>query len=158
MDNQQPLLQVNNLKKHFPLTKGFLRRVVGMVKAVDDVTFAVKPGETLGLVGESGCGKTTVAKTVLRAIEPTAGEILFRTGEDMVEDTVDLATLEKEALKQARRNIQLIFQDPFSSLNPRQRVRDIIGEPLLVNFHGIQVPWTWILFAFLISPLSVQLK
>ncbi|MEM7539393.1 MAG: oligopeptide/dipeptide ABC transporter ATP-binding protein [Chloroflexota bacterium] len=129
MDNQQPLLQVNNLKKHFPLTKGFLRRVVGMVKAVDDVSFSVKPGETLGLVGESGCGKTTVAKTVLRAIEPTAGEILFRTGED----AVDLAMLEKDALKQARRNIQLIFQDPFSSLNPRQRVRDIIGEPLLVN-------------------------
>ncbi|MEM7030600.1 MAG: oligopeptide/dipeptide ABC transporter ATP-binding protein [Chloroflexota bacterium] len=129
MSNAEALLQVNNLKKHFPLTKGFLRKVVGMVKAVDDVNFSVMPGETLGLVGESGCAKTTVAKTILRAIQPTDGEILFRNNGDVV----DLAQLEKEALKQARRNIQLIFQDPFSSLNPRQRVRDIIGEPLLVN-------------------------
>ena len=129
MSDPQALLQVHNLKKHFPLTKGFLRKVVGMVKAVDDVTFSVMPGETMGLVGESGCGKTTVAKTILRAIEPTAGQILFHDNNTIV----DLAQLEKDALKQARRNIQLIFQDPFSSLNPRQRVRDIIGEPLLVN-------------------------
>ncbi|MEM7126178.1 MAG: oligopeptide/dipeptide ABC transporter ATP-binding protein [Chloroflexota bacterium] len=129
MSDAQQLLEVNNLKKHFPLTKGFLKRVVGTVKAVDDVSFSVRPGETLGLVGESGCGKTTVAKTVLRAIEPTDGQILFHDNGS----TVDIAQLEKEPLKRARRNIQLIFQDPFSSLNPRQRVRDIIGEPLLVN-------------------------
>ncbi len=129
MSDLQALLQVRNLKKHFSLKKGFLRRVVGTVKAVDDVNFSVMPGETLGLVGESGCGKTTVAKTILRAIEPTDGQILFRDNGN----TVDLAQLGKEALKKARRNIQLIFQDPFASLNPRQRVRDIIGEPLLVN-------------------------
>jgi peptide/nickel transport system ATP-binding protein len=129
MSESQPLLEVRNLKKHFQLTKGFLRRVVGTVKAVDDVSFTVNPGETLGLVGESGCGKTTVAKSILRAIQPTSGEVLFR-GNGQV---VDVAKLEKEELKRVRRNIQLIFQDPYSSLNPRQRVRDIIGEPLLVN-------------------------
>jgi len=129
MSDKQPLLEVRHLKKHFQLTKGFLRRVVGTVKAVDDVSFTVNPGETLGLVGESGCGKTTVAKSILRAIQPTSGEVLFRDNGQVV----DVAKLEKEELKRARRNIQLIFQDPYSSLNPRQRVRDIIGEPLLVN-------------------------
>ena len=129
MSDVQPLLEVRNLKKHFQLTKGFLRRVVGTVKAVDDVSFTVNPGETLGLVGESGCGKTTVAKSILRAIQPTSGEVLFRDNGQVV----DVAQLEKEELKRVRRNIQLIFQDPYSSLNPRQRVRDIIGEPLLVN-------------------------
>jgi peptide/nickel transport system ATP-binding protein len=129
MDSKQTLLEVRNLKKHFPVTKGFLKKVVGTVKAVDDVSFTVKSGETVGLVGESGCGKTTVAKSVLRAVEPTAGQILFQNDSDVV----DIAQLERGALKRVRRNIQLIFQDPFSSLNPRQRVRDIIGEPLLVN-------------------------
>ncbi len=129
MSEPEVLLDVRNLKKYFPVTKGFLRRVVGTVKAVDDVSFSVAAGETLGLVGESGCGKTTVAKSVLRAIEPSAGEILFRDNGQVV----DIAKLEKAELKQVRRHIQLIFQDPFSSLNPRQRVRDIIGEPLLVN-------------------------
>lgn len=129
MSDVQPLLEVRNLKKHFQLTKGFLRRVVGTVKAVDDVSFTVNPGETLGLVGESGCGKTTVAKSILRAIQPTSGEVLFRDNGQVV----DVAKLEREELKRVRRNIQLIFQDPYSSLNPRQRVRDIIGEPLLVN-------------------------
>lgn len=134
MAEAQPLLEVRNLKKHFQLTKGFLRRVVGTVKAVDDVSFTLQSGETLGLVGESGCGKTTVAKSVLRAIQPTSGEILFQDNGH----TVDIAKLEKVELKRVRRNIQLVFQDPYSSLNPRQRVRDIIGEPLLVNdvAHG----------------------
>ncbi len=129
MDNQPAILQVQNLKKYFPLTKGLLHRVVGTIRAVDDVSFAIRHGETLGLVGESGCGKTTVAKSILRAIEPTEGKILFHGGNR----PVDLARLEPDQLKQARRNIQMIFQDPFSSLNPRQRVRDIIGEPLYVN-------------------------
>lgn len=129
MNEAQTLLDIRHLKKHYQLTKGFLRRVVGTVKAVDDVSISVKAGETLGLVGESGCGKTTVAKSVLRAVEPSAGEILFRDDEGVV----DITKLEKDELKKVRRNIQLIFQDPFSSLNPRQRVRDIIGEPLLVN-------------------------
>ena len=129
MSDIQPLLEVRNLKKHFYSTTGVLRRAVRTVKAVDDVSFAAYAGETIGLVGESGCGKTTVAKSILRAIQPTSGEILFQDNGR----TVDIAQLEKAELKQIRRNIQLIFQDPFSSLNPRQRVRDIIGEPLLVN-------------------------
>jgi peptide/nickel transport system ATP-binding protein len=129
MDSDSVLLDVRNLRKYFPLTKGLLRKVVGTVKAVDDVSFSISRGETLGLVGESGCGKTTVAKSILRALQPTTGEIIF-DGDD---GPVDLSKLEKEELKRARRNIQMIFQDPFSSLNPRQRVRDIIGEPLYVN-------------------------
>lgn len=129
MSNTPALLEVRNLKKHYTVTKGLFRRVVGAVKAVDDVSFTVNVGETLGLVGESGCGKTTVAKSILRAVEPTSGEILFQHDGQMV----DLTKLEPAELKQVRRNVQLIFQDPYSSLNPRQRVRDIIGEPLLVN-------------------------
>jgi len=129
MDNNPILLEVRNLRKYFPLTKGLLRKVVGTVKAVDDINFAISRGETLGLVGESGCGKTTVAKSILRAVQPTTGEILFQDEGGVV----DLTKLEQEDLKKARRNIQMIFQDPFSSLNPRQRVRDIIGEPLYVN-------------------------
>ncbi len=122
------LLDVRNLKKYYPMRKGLLKRQVGMIRAVDDVTFAIRPGETFGLVGESGCGKTTVAKSIIRAVAPTAGQVLFH-----LERAQDLAILEKDALKVARRNIQLVFQDPFASLNPRQRVRDIIGEPLRVN-------------------------
>jgi peptide/nickel transport system ATP-binding protein len=129
MESSPTLLEVRSLRKYFPLTKGLLRKVVGTVKAVDDVSFSISRGETLGLVGESGCGKTTVAKSILRAVRPTAGEVMFADEGG----TVDLARLELKELKKARRNIQMIFQDPFSSLNPRQRVRDIIGEPLYVN-------------------------
>lgn len=123
------LLQVRDLKKFYPVKKGFLRRVIGQVRAVDGVTFDIFERETLGLVGESGCGKTTVAKTILRAVDPTAGELRF-DGENGV---VDVARLRGRDLKQVRRSIQMIFQDPYASLNPRHRIRDIIGEPLLVN-------------------------
>ena len=123
------LLQVRDLKKFYPVKKGFLRRVIGQVRAVDGVTFDIFERETLGLVGESGCGKTTVAKTILRAVDPTAGELRF-DGENGV---VDVARLRGQDLKQVRRSIQMIFQDPYASLNPRHRIRDIIGEPLLVN-------------------------
>ena len=127
-DLAPPLLEVRNLKKHYPMRKGLLKRQIGVIRAVDDVTFDIRSGETFGLVGESGCGKTTVAKSIIRAVAPSAGQVIFH-----LEREVDLATLEKDELKATRRNIQLVFQDPFSSLNPRQRVRDIIGEPLRVN-------------------------
>jgi peptide/nickel transport system ATP-binding protein len=128
---QRPvLLDVRQLKKYYPITRGLLRRVVGQVKAVDDVSFTVQEGETLGLVGESGCGKTTTGRCILRAVEPTAGQILYRRGED---DVVDIARLPKPELKALRRHMQMIFQDPFSSLNPRWTLLQIVGEPLVAN-------------------------
>jgi len=124
------LLEVRDLKKYFPIEKGFWRRRVGYVKAVDKVSFYINEGETMGLVGESGCGKTTLGKCILRAIEPTEGKILFKIGDNSV---VDIASLEKNELRLIRKDIQMIFQDPYSSLNPRMTVFDIIAEPLLVN-------------------------
>ncbi len=125
--NRAPLLEVVNLKKYFPVKKGLLQRTVGQVYAVDDVSFSIGPGETLGMVGESGCGKSTVARTVLRLIEPTSGEIRL--------DGHDVTRLGKTDLRPYRRQMQMIFQDPFSSLNPRMSAGDIVGEPFLV--HGI---------------------
>ncbi len=121
------VLDVVALKKHFPVKKGLLRRTVGQVYAVNGVSFSIGEGETLGLVGESGCGKSTVARTVLRLIEPTAGSILL--------DGQDVTRLGKSAMRPFRRQMQMIFQDPFSSLNPRMSAGDIVGEPLSV--HGI---------------------
>ncbi|MFE6829175.1 ABC transporter ATP-binding protein [Streptomyces sp. NPDC057690] len=116
------LLQVRDLVKHFPLTRGgLLRKRVGAVRAVDGVSFDLRGGETLGIVGESGCGKSTVAKLLMRLEEPTAGQVLYK-GED-------IARLSGKALKAVRRNIQMVFQDPYTSLNPRMTVGDIIGEP-----------------------------
>jgi peptide/nickel transport system ATP-binding protein len=126
-----PLLEVKNLKKYFPIKKGFLlSRVVGHVKAVDDVSFYIHEGETLGLVGESGCGKTTTGRMILRAYEPTGGEIWFQ---DRKMGRVDVATLDPQQLRHIRQNMQMIFQDPYSSLNPRFTLLQIVGEPLLVN-------------------------
>src|SRR5262249_42710410 len=129
-ENAPPLLDVRELRKYFPISKGFFRRIVGYVRAVDDVSFTVREGETLGLVGESGCGKTTVSRSILRAIEPTAGQVLYRTREGRV---VDLAPMPDAELKALRREIQMIFQDPFGSLNPRMTLLDNVGESLLVN-------------------------
>jgi peptide/nickel transport system ATP-binding protein len=129
----QALLQVRELQKFFPIRKGFLRRTVGHVRAVDGVTFDIREGETLGLVGESGCGKTTTARCILRAVEPTRGQILFRTAAGTVADISRLSAAELRAL---RREMQMIFQDPFTSLNPRMTLLDIVGEPLLV--HGMK--------------------
>lgn len=132
MEHKRPiLLEVRNLKKHFPIQKGFLRRVVGHVRAVDGVDFFVREGETLGLVGESGCGKTTTARCILRAYEPTAGEVLFRRDGELV----NIFQVPRKEMKGLRREMQIIFQDPFSSLNPRMTVMDIVSEPLVI--HGI---------------------
>ena len=126
-----PLLEVKNLRMHFPVQTGFLQRDRGAVRAVDDVSFDIRAGETLGLVGESGCGKTTTGRCLLRVLKPTGGEILYRpqTG-----GPVDLARLAPQALRPYRQEIRLIFQDPFSSLNPRLTVLDIVGESLKVNW------------------------
>jgi len=126
----KPILEVKHLKKYFPISRGFLRRVVGHVRAVDDVSFHVPAGQTVGLVGESGCGKTTVSRCILRAINPTAGEVIFH---DQELGSIDVATADKDQLRQVRLNMQMIFQDPFSSLNPRMTLLDIVGEPLLIN-------------------------
>ena len=124
------VLEVRDLKKHYPIHAGLLRREIGRVRAVDGVSFAIAQGETLALVGESGCGKTTVSRCILRALAPTSGEILFSPEGQR---SVDLATLKKRALRPLRRHMQMIFQDPYSSLNPRMMVGDIIAEPLRVN-------------------------
>ena len=116
------LLEVENLKKYFPVKKGVLSRTVGHVRAVDGVSFTLKRGETLGLVGESGCGKTTVGRSILRLIEPTAGRVTFN-GKNMLE-------LDREELRNTRASLQIIFQDPFSSLDPRMNVGQIIAEPI----------------------------
>jgi peptide/nickel transport system ATP-binding protein len=123
----EPLLEVSNLKKYFPIKRGFLKRVVGHVKAVDDVSFYVNEGETLGLVGESGCGKTTTGRCILRAIDATSGQIWFR---DPTLGRVDINQLEKDQVRTMRRNIRMIFQDPYASLNPRMTLQDIVGAPL----------------------------
>lgn len=126
------LLEVRSLKKHFPIKRGWFSRTIGHVKAVDGVSFYVREGETLGLVGESGCGKTTTGRLVLRAMLPTDGEIWFH---DREQGRVNIPAVDRTALKRLRRNMQMIFQDPYSSLNPRMTLLDIVGEPLLV--HGV---------------------
>jgi len=126
VDGTAPLLEVRHLKKYFPVRKGVLARVAAYVKAVDDVSFSIQSGETFGLVGESGCGKTTAGRAVLRLIEPDSGEIRF--------DGIDLLKLNSEDLRRRRRDMQIIFQDPYASLNPRMRIRQIVGEPFAI--HG----------------------
>jgi peptide/nickel transport system ATP-binding protein len=124
------VLEVRGLRKFFPIRQGFLQRVVGHVRAVDDVNFDVKQGETLALVGESGCGKTTTSRCILRALDPTDGQIRFRMDNGSM---LDIARLPRQRLRPVRKQMQMIFQDPFSSLNPRMTLLDIVGEPLLVN-------------------------
>ena len=125
----EPLLEIKDLRKYFPIQKGFLKRTVGYVKAVDGVNLTVQPGETLGVVGESGSGKTTLGRTLLRLYEPTAGEVKLRVNGE----TFSITELDGKELRHLRRNAQMIFQDPYSSLNPRMTVLETVGEPLFVN-------------------------
>jgi oligopeptide transport system ATP-binding protein len=124
-DAAEPLLSVHNLKKYFPIHRGVLGRVAAHVKAVDDISFDINKGETFGLVGESGCGKTTAGRVILRLLEPDGGSIRF--------DGIDLLSLKKEELRRKRRDMQIIFQDPYASLNPRMTIRTIVGEPFAIH-------------------------
>ncbi len=126
-NQHEPLLTVKDLKKHFPIQRGFFKRTVGHVKAVDGVNFHIMEGETLGLVGESGCGKTTTGRMILRAIQPTAGSVLFK---DPVRGKMNVNELEREELKYVRQNMRMIFQDPYASLNPRMTLLELVGAPL----------------------------
>ena len=128
--NDDTLLQVRNLSKDFDIVKGFSRRRVGTIRAVDGVSFDISRGEILGLVGESGCGKTTTGRTIMRAIEPTSGSVRLNVeGQSPVEVT----ELDKKEMKPILRSMRMIFQDPYSSLNPRMNVLEIVAEPLIIN-------------------------
>ncbi|MFT3891516.1 MAG: ATP-binding cassette domain-containing protein [Anaerolineales bacterium] len=132
------LLEVKGLKKFFPISKGLFRKVVGHVKAVDDVNFFVREGETLGLVGESGCGKSTAGRSIIRLYEPTAGQVLFKSrllGTEGNPKMVNLLDLKPEEMKSVRKEISMVFQDPINSLNPRMTVSDIVAEPMAI--HGL---------------------
>jgi peptide/nickel transport system ATP-binding protein len=135
---QKPLLEVTALKKYFPIQRGFLKRVVGHVKAVDDVNFYINKGETLALVGESGCGKTTTGRCVMRAIDPTSGRVLYQ---DPTLGLVDVAQLDQKQVRTVRRSVRMIFQDPYASLNPRMTLQEIVGAPLRTMglMHGKEI-------------------
>ncbi|MGQ9623125.1 MAG: ABC transporter ATP-binding protein [Candidatus Caldatribacteriaceae bacterium] len=132
MGRDDPILEVEDLKKYFPMVRGFLGRTVGYIKAVDGVSLFIREGETLGLVGESGCGKTTLGRCIARLIEPTGGKVWFRKSSG---ERVELTKLDLKTLKELRREIRMIFQDPYSSLDPRLTVMEIVGEPMKI--HGI---------------------
>lgn len=126
-NSAEPLLEVTALKKYFPIRRGFLKRVVGYVKAVDDVSFYVNQGETVSLVGESGCGKTTTGRCILRAIDPSSGQVWYQ---DPILGRVDIAKLDNKQVRMVRRSLRMIFQDPYASLNPRMTLQEIVGAPL----------------------------
>lgn len=128
--NHDNVLEISGLRKHFPIVRGFFRRTVGHVKAVDDVNFHVRRGETLALVGESGCGKTTTGRCIMRAIEPSGGKVLFHRQDG---EAINITALDRVTLRSVQRHMGMIFQDPFSSLNPRLTVLEIIGEPFVTR-------------------------
>src|SRR5262245_29188625 len=132
---QASILEVKNLKKHFPIVRGFMRRVVGHTKAVDGISFNIAAGQTLALVGESGCGKSTTGHCIMRGIEPTSGQVIFH---DPKLGPTDVVTADPATLRHLRFNMQMVFQDPSSSLNPRMTLLQIVSEPLIVNHvaHG----------------------
>ncbi|MCX7702618.1 MAG: ATP-binding cassette domain-containing protein [Planctomycetota bacterium] len=144
---EEPLLEVVNLKTYFPIKSGVFRRTVGYLKAVDDVSFTIAAGETLGLVGESGCGKSTTARSILRLVEPTDGKIFFKG--------TDVRALKESQLRSLRRHMQIIFQDPYSSLNPRMTVASIVGEGLRIHE---KLPWREIRerIAFLLDEVGLS--
>src|SRR5690625_5192791 len=124
-DHSDYLLKVENLKKYFPIKSGIFNKTVGHVKAVDDISFSIRQGETFGIVGESGSGKTTLGRTILRLLDPTEGQIIFN-GKDM-------SQLKQAELRRTRKDMQMVFQDPYSSLNPRMRVEELIEEPMIIH-------------------------
>lgn len=130
-EDKSTILYVKNLKKHFPIYEGVFKKVTGYVRAVDGVSFSVKKGETLGLVGESGCGKTTVGRLIMGGYRPTEGEIWFKRPDG--DEWMDIAKTKPAEMKEIRPHIQMVFQDPFASLNPRMTVRQILSEPMVVN-------------------------
>lgn len=151
------LLEVKGLKKYFPIQKGLLKRTVGYVKAVDDVSFYVREGETLGLVGESGCGKTTAGRCIIRLYEPTGGEVHFKTRmltPDGSPKNVNILTMDQRDVHPIRQEISMIFQDPINSLNPRMTVGDIIAEPLQI--HGKVGPETEDLIVRLLERVGLR--
>lgn len=139
MMSHKTVLEVKSLKKHFPIKSNFWRRTLGYVKAVDDVDLFIREGETLGLVGESGCGKTTLGRCILRAIEPTAGSITYYFDEGK---GVDITKLKEQDLRLMRTKMQMVFQDPYGSLDPRMTIRDSIAEPFIINRATISSPLT----------------
>ena len=130
MRDSRNILEVKGLKKYFPITAGFFKKTVGYVRAVDNIDIYVREGETLALVGESGCGKTTLGRSILRAIQPTEGEVLFKRRDGKV---VDLTKIGNDLMRDTRRDMQMVFQDPYASLNPRMTVLNIISEPLICH-------------------------
>ena len=137
-EKENILIEVNGLKKYFPIKKGIFQQTVGQIKAVDNINFKIKFGETLGLVGESGCGKSTAGKSILRLIEPTEGNIKYNINKSLQLDQkfskIDITKLTSKDLRKLRQEIQYIFQDPYSSFNPRKNVESILSEPFII--HG----------------------
>lgn len=128
MDTKEPLLQIKQLKKHYPIEAGLMKKQIGLVKAVDDVTLTIYKNEVLGIVGESGCGKTTLGRAILRIVEPTSGEVVYHFDGK----TVNFTGLNKKELRSMRRYVQMVFQNPYTSLNPRMTVFDIVAEPMVL--------------------------